>query len=328
VITLKDIALAAGVDKSTVSRALNDQGNISTEKRRQICELAASMGYVPNESAKILAGKSARTVGVILPEIDCNYYSGVVGALETKLREKGYSILIGQSGFDFDNEIHFLKLFAQKKVDGIIFDLYNKKKFEESYDDIKRFLKIPLVIIETGIELSSHDVIEIDQRHGIKLAIEHLFSSGAKSIGFISEYLSSSDKLPLFRKIMIEHGLKAEDRYIKIGDQRLEEGGYLRMSELITQGDLPDAVFVSYDTMAQGCLNALYENGIRVPDDIMIVGFENIRESLYFNPPLTTISPPLLLMAQMAVERILKVGGKPEHTVLKPEIVIRRSTKK
>lgn len=330
--TLKDIAKIAGVNKSTVSRALDGSSGVSEEKRNKIVKIANELSYIPDESAKVLAGKNAKTIGIILPEIDCNYYASVVGSIEIKLKDRGYSLIIGQSGFKFENELHYLKLFIQKKVDGIIFDLYNTDAFIETFKEIKKSINVPIVFLETSLHMPIYDVIEIDNNYGVALAIEHFVKTGFNRVGFISEYLSSKVRLPAYEEALKKFGIPIDRSLIKIGNERLEKGGYLRMKELISQGSFLEAVFVSYDTMAQGALKALNEHGIRVPQDLTIIGFDNIRESSYFAVPLTTVAPPVIEMGEMAVRILLNRIEKKEdsfaqHISLKPKLVVRSSTR-
>ncbi len=330
--TLKDIAKISGVNKSTVSRALSSSVGVSEEKRNEIVKIANDLGYIPDESAKVLSGKNARTIGIILSEIDCNYYASVVGTIEMKLKERGYSLLIGQSGFKFENELHYLKLFIQKKVDGIIFDLFNTETFVENFEVIKKSINVPIVFIETCLNMPAYDVIEIDGRYGMTQAIEHFVQCGFQRIGFISEYLSAKERLPDFEAALCKAGIPIDRSIIKVGKERLERGGYLRMKEIIAQGNLPEAMVLSYDTMAQGALTALSEHGLRVPRDVSIISFDNIRESSFFTVPLTTVAPPVIEMSEMAVkillDRIEKHGSSfSQHISLKPNLVIRNSTK-
>lgn len=332
-VTLKDIAQKAGVNKSTASRALSGKGVISGEKRAEILKIADELGYIPNASAKVLAGEKAKTIGIILPEIDCNYYASVVGTIENRLKEIGYSLIIGQTGFEFDNELHYLELFARKNLDGIIFDLYNHNKFMMEFKRIKKSLNVPVVFIECFNALTDYDVINIDNHHGVDLAVGHLKFFGHQRIGFISEFLSSPVRLPAFEASLEKHGLPIDHNLIKIGKERLEEGGYLRMQELLTTNPSVTAVFASYDTMAQGAMKAIKEHGLRIPEDISIVGFDNIRESAYFSVPLTTVAPPVMEMGGIAVNILMdkiKNGDSNliQHISLKPRLVIRDSTAK
>ncbi len=331
VATLKEIAKMAGVNKSTVSRALNSKVGVGEEKRSEIVKIANDLGYIPDESAMVLSGKNAKTIGIILPEIDCNYYASVVGTIEMKLKERGYSLLIGQSGFKYENELHYLKLFIQKKVDGIIFNLYNVETFLKNFEEIKKCISIPIVFIETSLIMPAYDVIEIDAKYGMSLAVEHLTQCGFRRIGFINEYLSS-ERLDNFEYALKKCKLPMDKSIVKVGKERLEYGGYLRMKELIAQGNLPEAVIISYDSMAQGALKALAEQGIRVPADLSLISFDNIRESAYFSVPLTTVAPPVIDMSEMAVrillDRIEKNGVSfSQHISLKPNLVVRNSTK-
>lgn len=330
--TLKDIAGIAGVNKSTVSRALAGGSGVSEEKRKQICKIADELGYVPDEAARMLAGKNGNTIGIIIPEIDCSYYARVVGTIERKLKARGYSLIIGQTGFEYENELHYMNLFIRKKVNGIIFSVYNTKPFLKQFKSIRKIINVPIVFIENSMKLPGFDEIEIDNNYGVLTAIKHFVRSGCRRIGFISEYLSSDIRLPAFERALNSEGISIDKSLVKVGKERFEAGGYLRMKELIEQGSLPDAVFASYDTMALGALKAMMEYGIRVPQDVSIAGFDNARESPYFPVPLTTVSPPVDEMGEMAVKILLdKAEGKENasvrHISLKPELVVRGSTK-
>lgn len=328
--TLKDIAEKVGVNKSTVSRALSDSGKIARKTREEILRVANELGYIPNETAKILAGKRSKTIGIILPELDCNYYAGLVGAIEFKLKEKGYSLIIGQTGFKHENEFHYLELFVRKNLDGIIISIHDRKKFAQEFAKARKILKIPIVIIEYFLDLPDYDTIEIDNMYGVDIAVDHLYKLGHRRIGFISEHLSMVTRYPAFIKAMKKHNLPVDQNIVKYGSERLELGGYLRMKEMLKEKEIPTAVFVSYDTMAQGALSAIAEEGMRVPEDISIVGFDNIRESAYFSPPLTTVAPPVLEMSERAVETLLrKIENEDvsiaQHLSLKPKLIIRKS---
>lgn len=329
--TLKDIAEKVGVNKSTVSRALSGSGKIAKKTREEILRVANELGYIPNETAKILAGKKAKTIGIILPELDCNYYAGLIGAMESKLKDRGYSLVIGQTGFKHENELHYLELFVRKNLDGIIISVHDSNKFIEEIDKVKRILKIPVVFIESFHKLPNYDVIEIDSMYGVDIAIDYLYKLGHRRIGFISEHLSVGIRLPAYTEALKRRNLSIDEKIIKIGKERLELGGYLRMKELLQEKELPTAVFVSYDTMAQGALRAIEEHGMKVPEDISIIGFDNIRESAYFRIPLTTVAPPLLKMSEIAVDTLLEKiekenCTKSHHISLKPTLIVRNST--
>jgi len=329
--TLKDIAERVGVNKSTVSRALSDSGKIASKTREKILKVANELGYIPNETAKVLAGKRSKTIGIILPELDCNYYAGLVGAVESKLKDQGYSLIIGQTGFKHENEFHYLELFVRKNLDGILISVHDRIKFGKEIVKARKILKIPVVIIEYFIDIPDFDVIEIDNMYGIDIAIDHLYKLGHRRIGFISEYLSMGTRYPAYVEAMKKRNLTINEKFVKYGYERLELGGYLRMKELLGEKEIPTAVFVSYDTMAQGALKAIAEAGMRVPEDISVIGFDNIRESAYFSTPLTTIALPVLEMSEKAVDTLLRKiendnVSTVQHLSLKPELVIREST--
>jgi Transcriptional regulators len=329
--TLKDIAKKAGVNKSTVSRALSGNSNISIERTNEIREIAKALGYIPNETAKVLAGKKAKTIGIILPEID-NYYASVASTIESRLRDRGYSLIIGQTGFKQENELHYLKIFMQKALDGIIINPVNAELFFQEFQEIRKALKVPIVFIESPVEQTDYDVVEIDNYCGVDHAIEHLYSLGHRKIGIISENLSSPTRLPAFIKAMERRGLQVDESLIKNGPERQEAGGYLRMQEMLSEKNRPTAIFAVYDTMAFGAMKAISDHGLKVPDDISIVGFDNVRESSYLNVPLTSVAPPVIEMSEIAVNTLMDRIEKDNKNVvqyisLKPKLSVKESTK-
>ena len=189
-----------------------------------------------------------------------------------------------------------------------------------------------MIILESNTEIRDHDNIMIDTEYGFDLAIRHFIALGYEEIGFISERVSAEVRLPNFTKVLTDNRVKVRKRFIKIGDERFELGGYLRMKELLAEKDFPRAVLASYDDMAIGALRAIYEAGYRVPDDISVIGYDNIRVSEYLVSPLSTIAPPVREMVNIGVKMLLDKIENPEDTrkhkiSLKPDLVLRATTK-
>lgn len=331
-IILKDIAQMAGVNISTVSRALNDSNEVSDEKKQEIRNIAASLNYTPNYYAKALAGKETKTVGVIVPEISSNYYATMIGAIEMGLQDHGYSLIIGMSHHEWKLENHYLNVFWNRKVDGI---LIAGSMHNEITPTINRIHSdnIPIVLIHSFIDYQNYDYVAIDDSYGIGQAIQLFKKQGHRHIGYIASELASRFRLQILKKIIHDNGLILNEKHIKIGKEANEYCGYKYMKELINEGDMPTASLAAYDDIAVGAMRALYEYKYRVPEDISIIGYDNIRQSAFLRCPLTTISPPVEKMAKICLDILFqKIEDKNlktiQHISLNSELIIRESTTK
>lgn len=330
--TLKDIARMANVNKSTVSRALNDSKEVSEEKKSQILKIAHELNYKPDIAAQTLAGMPTRLIGIIVPEIDSNYYVQVVRSVEAELNSKGYDLMVASTDFDDKKELKATKAFIGRKADGIFFVGSSPNNAAvEFLSDNEGKPSIPCIFMHSEIAISKFDNIQIDGAYGFDLAIEHLVSLGHRSIGFIGEDKSSKLRLPYFKAAMKNKELKINTRHIKTGSERFEQGGYLRMKELIEEKILPTAVFAAYDSIAIGVMRAANEAGIRIPEDMSLVGYDNIRESAFLCVPLTTVYPPIARMAEIAVDMLIRrinnsEGSPISQLMLKPELIVRSTT--
>ena len=231
-IILKDIAQMAGVNISTVSRALNDSNEVSDEKKQEIRNIAASLNYTPNYYAKALAGKETKTVGVIVPEISSNYYATMIGAIEMGLQDHGYSLIIGMSHHEWKLENHYLNVFWNRKVDGI---LIAGSMHNEITPTINRIHSdnIPIVLIHSFIDYQNYDYVAIDDSYGIGQAIQLFKKQGHRHIGYIASELASRFRLQILKKIIHDNGLILNEKHIKIGKEANEYCGYKYMKELM-----------------------------------------------------------------------------------------------
>ncbi len=330
---LKDIAKLTGVSVSTVSRALNGSKGMSEKTKNQILKVAQENNYIPDQAARALVGKGSKTIGVILQEISSDYYTQLLCNIEEQLRKNGYSIVMGFTNGNFDIEKQYLNIFARRKVDGIILTGYMYRELEAYLDRVYKTRDTPITLIQTNMEYSNYDYIIVDEKYGFDMVIRHLKELGHKKIGFLFDEMSSVIRLQSLKAAVLDNGLSFDQKFFKLGKERFEQGGYLRMKELLSQDEVPTAVVASYDHMAIGAINAIYEAGLRIPQDISLVGYDDIRESEYLVPPLTTVSPPIKAMTDLGVNLLLEKIENKEKTVihqisLKPELILRNTTGK
>lgn len=327
--TLQDIANRAEVNVSTVSRALNDSSEIKDETKEKIVKIARELNYVSNKSNNTLLTTNTHSIGMILPEIKS--YSEVVKEIEKNIKGKGYSLIFGLTNFEYENEKHYLNLFLKKNVDGIICVTLLNKKTTEDLKEFREKYNIPVVLVETLLAVPDYDYIKIDDHRGVKMAVEHLLNLGHKKIGFIGEKLSKH-RLSGYMETLKKYNIKIDKDLIKIGKERYEEGGYKRMNDILKLEQIPTAIFASYDDMAIGAIKAIYESGLEVPEDISVVGFDNVSVTAYLKKGLTTISRPVEEMGKLAVSILLrKIENKfkaVQNTELKPKLIVRETTDK
>jgi DNA-binding LacI/PurR family transcriptional regulator len=330
-VTLKDIAKKAGVNISTVSKALNDNKEISRGKREEIKRIAEELNYSPNISARTLVGKGSNSIGVIFPEIRSNYYAKMFYYIQNELEDTNFSLIMATTNFELANEKKYIQVFSTRRVDGIVLVASMNKEIENTLNSILKKHHIPFLFIESFIKSKTYDYITIDNRYGVDLAVGYFHKLGFTNIGFICETLSAHTRHKWFIEALEKRGLVANMRHIKNGEERFELGGYLRMQELLAEPDCPNAVFVSYDHMAIGAMKAIYDKGLRIPEDISLIGFDNIRESEFLIKPLTTVAPPIKEMVGIGIKTLLdKIEHKEkkvaQHISLHPELIVREST--
>lgn len=329
-VTLKDIAERAGVNISTVSRALNHRSDIAEETRKMIESIAKELNYRPNLTAQALMGKSTKLIGVLVPEVESNYFVKIVNYLEEFLRIQGYSMIMVISHFDYNLEVEVLELFENRNVDGILVACSLSDEITKQIDYLKK-KHIPVVLIEALNHLPNYDYVMIDDTYGMMLAVEHLMNQGHTKIGFISDNMNADIRYPMYRKAMSNNGLKVNEKFVYKRPERFEEGGYLAAKEMLNCEERPTAIIAGYDSIAIGVMRAIWEAGYRIPEDFAIVGNDNIREAAYLPKGLSTISPPVQEMAKMVVNLLIEKIENPENQVihnikLKPELIIRETT--
>jgi LacI family transcriptional regulator len=328
--TLKDIAGIAGVTISTVSKAINGHADINEETKTRIMKIAHQLNYFDKKKADRPQTSRNYTIGIICPEIESNFYTQIVDRIEQRVVEKGYSLFIGLSRFDALKESNYLKLMLNKRVDGIILITCTDKNINKSLIEIKSKFDVPIIVVAVNQMVDYYDSIKIDDHLGVTIAIDHLLQSGHVNIGYIGDQLSAH-RFESFKQVLADNGARFEEKWAKIGPDRFEEGGYKRMTEMLKEKSLPSAIFASYDDIAIGAMRALHEKGIRVPQDISIVGVDNIEVASYLDTSLTTVSEPVNEMGDIACAILFRKIEKASFTViqnivLKPELILRETT--
>lgn len=328
-INIKKLAKLAGVDVSTVSRALNDSSRVKPQTKAYIKELAEKHNYRPNDMARSLVGKRNFTIGVLIPELINTFYGEVIEGLESVFNARGYMMFFGNSRFDPEEEIKFVNMFIRRNVDGIVLC----STYASTFEYLKKLKRgIPVVLTDIFESYSDMDTVGIDHEAGIRAVIAHLRSLGHTRFAYIGDRIITPHRLNAFRTGLAEQGITLDRRHIFQGAERNEDGGCRRMKELLglPDRDRPTAVFAGTDNLAVGAMYAAREAGLRLPADLSIVGFDDIMASAYAAVPLTTVRQPKREMggaaAGLLLERIEDGSRAFQRIVLQPRLIVRETT--
>jgi LacI family transcriptional regulator len=327
-VTIRDIAERAGVSINTVSRALNNKPDISEETRRKILKIAQELGYVKNATASSLRSKQTNIVGVIIADSANPFYAEVLKGIEAASRKYGYQIMLMNTERIYENEEKAIEVLLQRRVDGLLITPVQDKS-----DDIRALIerKVPFVIVGRHFEELEVDEIHSDEVKGGYLATRHLIERGRKNIIMISGYLFKSAaymRLEGYRKALKEYGIPFSEKMIIETDIDIESG-YRAMREAIEKGLEFDAVFCYNDLLAFGAIKALKECGYRIPEDVAVVGYDDIVYSSFVCPSLTTVRIKKFEMGfeafRMLLQRLKGRRKRRKRVILDVELVVRES---
>lgn len=327
--TLEDIAREANVSVSTVSRVLNGKASINEETKRRVMAAAESLRY-RKRTYTTVDSRIQNVAGVIIPDMTSDYYARLLHTLCEKFRQKNFSVLSSITNFDQDETVRAVKRMSQIHVSCLLIIIDDTEVISQKLIDAVRLSSLPTMLI-TSKYISSLDVdcLFVDEERGNTMAVEHLLHRGYRNIGFIGEY-NTRNRCDCFLKVMKQYNMPVNPAFVSIGQHRGEEGGYLRMREILSRMELPDAIYAGYDQMAIGAIHAIGESGLRVPGDIAVIGFDDIPSARYVAGGITTIGTPFDDMAAIVVRilmhRIDQPFGQPQQVAIKPTLIVRATT--
>jgi LacI family transcriptional regulator len=329
-VTIKDIADSVGVSYATVSRALNGKYGVKADTRARILAVADRLNYRPNALARGLVKKQTHTLGLVIPDITNPFFPEVARGIEDGAQEAGYGLFLCNTNWEEDKEARYLTLLQEKRVDGIII-----APITDRGAALERALNpgLPLVYVSRAPRDTRRSFVVIDNTRGGFLATEHLIRRGYRSIGFIGALegsLSIDERLEGYKSAFARYGLPVEERFMLFGDFK-RETGYNLIRRLIASGETPRAVFAENDLLALGVIQGARELGLAVPQDLAVIGFDDIPFASFPEVRLSTIAQPKYEMGQKAVELLIadiektgQAGGSGVRQVfLEPELIVR-----
>ncbi len=325
--TMHDVAKLACVSQATVSHVINNSAPVSEEVRSRVLDAIKTLGYVPNFLAKGLKGSSTNTIALLVPEINNPYYSAIVKRLEEILRKENKLLFLACTSGDSQRELQYIKEFISYNIQGAIitYSLSNSHVLQLLQD-----YGIPCVVLDDIPGKSEVPVIEISNEYGGYLATKHLIQSGCRHIAVVSEPLV---KLPLAKRIcgyskaLAEAGITYSKILLADAPQDAFEIGYRKADQLI-DGEV-DGVFATSDYLAYGVLRLFLECGVKIPEDIGLIGYDDVAMTQVSRPALSTIAQPIQEMSELGTRMLLnQIKGKEaeKHYLLQPELRIRDTT--
>ncbi|HWK04899.1 MAG TPA: LacI family DNA-binding transcriptional regulator [Puia sp.] len=335
-LTIKDIAKALNLSVSTVSKALRGSHEISGDTKKAVMAYASEHNYKPNPIAQSLKRGRSKSIGVIVCNIDNNFFSQVINGIESIAQNKDYNVIITQSQESYEREVSNSEHLSSRSVDGLIISLSAETRNVDHL--VKLHQKgLPIVLFDRVTdEIHTHTVIANNYK-GAYEATQHLLQQGFRRIAHITSSGSLSitlERLAGYRKALEDAGLKPDDRYIKF----CQHGGMIQeetcqaLEELLQLPDKPDAIFTASDRLSTTTLSQLSKRKIRIPQQIGLVGFTNSISADIFNPSLTAVVQPALEMGKLATEMLIQLieSKRPvtvfEKRILETELTIRDSS--
>jgi LacI family transcriptional regulator/LacI family repressor for deo operon, udp, cdd, tsx, nupC, and nupG len=330
--SLKDVASKAGVSIATVSRVINDAQNISDETRFRVQQAMKALSYRPSRIAKRLRSKSVagNLVGVMVPDISNPFYIDVLTGIEDYMHSHNYLLIMCNFSQNEQREQLYLDALVSESVDGLIV-----APAHEEDEKIRALEKdnIPFVCIDRGLKNVNADLVLVENEEGAYRAVRFLAEQGYRNIAYISGLLqipTSRQREAGYQRALQESNIPIQEDLVKYGDSSRKSGVELAR-ELLIQDNRPDALFTGNNLITLGALETINEMGLKIPEDIAIIGFDDMPWSSTLNPPLTAVRQPAYEIGRRAAEllyqRILEPGRPNVKIVLDTKLMIRKSTR-
>jgi LacI family transcriptional regulator len=327
-VTLEQVALAAGVSPSTVSRILNGTAVVSQAKKQAVDDAIADLGYVPNPVARGLAGGRTSSIGVVTQTLDSPFYGVALRGVEDELDTAGFQPLFVSGHWNAAAEARCIEALRSRRVDGII--VLTGRLTDQALKACAR--NLPVVVTGRTLKAPGLFSLNFDNFEGGRLATRHLIDLGHRRIAFIAgdpQHPDASDRLRGYRAALEAEGIAFDPALVVPGEYH-EVSGLLAVNRLLDSRQQFSGIFAANDQMAIGAALGLHRRSLRVPDDVSLVGFDDLTTSLYAIPPLSTVHQPAYELGQLAARAILQMlaGVAPTAQLPPPRFIARESSRR
>ncbi|MDI6604363.1 MAG: LacI family DNA-binding transcriptional regulator [Thermoanaerobacteraceae bacterium] len=326
--TIKDVAREANVSIATVSRVLNNSAVVTDETKQRVLDAIKKTGYKPNALARSLKIQKTHTIGVVIPDISSTFYPEVVRGVEDVASMYDYNIFLCNTDQDENKEMNYIEILREKQIDGLIF---MGNIIRDTVMEVFMSMKAPVVLAGTQDKELKLPNVNIDNKKAAYDAVKYLTSLGHKKIGMITgpktDPIGGMLRLEGYKEALKKAKIRYKSELVVEGNFKVKQA-YLSMLKLLEQK--VDAVFAASDEMAVAAINAIFDSGLKIPDDIHVVGFDNTYLSYMFRPTITTIQQPAYDIGAISMRLMIKILSKKPidelHVVLPHHLIIREST--
>ncbi|WP_297722156.1 LacI family DNA-binding transcriptional regulator [Limnohabitans sp. Rim8] len=328
IVTLDMVAIESGVSPSTVSRLLNGTATVSEEKKKSIDAAIAKLGFVPNPVARGLAGGRTLSIGVVTQALDSPFYGAALRGIEDELDPAGYSPLFVSAHWNLASEVRCIDMLRSRRVDGFI--VLNGRMTDNALKNIAA--NLPLVVTGRQIKGPGLFALNFDNLGGGFQATQHLIQLGHRRIAFIAgdpEHPDANERFKGYLNALKAANISFDPNLVVAGEYH-EISGLLAVDRLLASQQQFTAIFAANDQMAFGAALSLHRHALRVPDDVSLMGFDDLANSLYCAPPLSTIHQPAYELGRLAASAMLQLlaGKKPTAVMPAPVLIARDSTRR
>jgi LacI family transcriptional regulator len=327
-VTIKTVAAEAGVSTATVSRALTGSNAVGKKAQERVFKAIRKLDYHPNRLARGLRAGQRKVIGVIIPDLQNPFLTGVVHGIESVLYKAGYTLVLGHSDGLAERELAHIAILREEGAAGLIMVPDNGSG--ANYESLTSW-NIPVVAVDRIPKGIKVDLVSTNHREGAREAINHLISHGYKDIALINgphSFSVGQERFMGYQEAIKSAGIHLRDAFVIQSDFR-QAGGHKAMKHLLNLSRPPRAVMVGNNLMTLGALQAIHESGIRVPEEIAIVGFDDMPWASSLRPPLTAVAQPVEELGQAAANMLLERLNNPNQLVrqiiLPPHLVVRTS---
>ncbi len=325
--TIKDVAARAGISYTTVSHVVNGTRPVSDQVRSKVEAAIAELGYVPSGVARSLRVRATGTLGLLLPNASNPYFAELARGIEDHAERNGYSVILCNSDDDIDKQLRYLRVLLERRIDGLIVATVAS---DAAFAQALAALRVPLVLVDRSLEGVSADQLRVDHEQGAYLATRHLLELGHRRIVCIGGPASTQVvqlRAGGYRRALDEAGIEAQ---AVVDCAFTSPAGHAAAQVLLAGEQQPTAIFAGNDMIALGVLRAAAERGLQVPQQLSVVGFDDIEVSRYLHPALTTVGQRIGQLGEQAAERLLARIRKPglvaEQRLIEPTLMLREST--
>ncbi|OON41229.1 transcriptional repressor PurR [Izhakiella australiensis] len=328
--TIKDVAKQAGVSTTTVSHVINKTRFVAEETREAVWQAIKALHYSPSAVARSLKVNHTRTIGLLATATEAPYFAEIIQAVENRCFARGYTLILGNAHNELQKQQAYLAMMAQKRVDGL---LVMCSEYPDSLIEmLEEYRNIPMVVMDWGESRGDFtDTVQDNAFSGGYMVGRYLIERGHRDIGAIPgqmERNTGGGRHAGFLKALQEANITLHEEWVVQGDFE-PESGYRAMQQILSRKQRPTAVFCGGDIMAMGAICAADEMGLRVPQDISVIGYDNVRNARYFTPALTTVHQPKERLGEtaldMLLDRILNKREEPQTIEVHPHLIERRS---